>query len=413
MLAFCPVIAQDTIQIRDMRLINRYFVPEWPDAFPTVRDSKGNEYLHGYLENAAENYSQSKQKAYYMYTSDTLHVYGIAASLSTHWRLNPNSTTDPNRGTIVDTSCEFLYDYLRLYEADPDSLRHIGEELLVNLRYTPVSYYIDLDLFRSFSGTYDSVILQPILPMYERYFTTPVTVVDSFYIGRRYRTDHRDGRQVLLLQLADSLYHGTNHEAIYWDYDGYWNPAGWAYQTLGPRQLFPFLFPIIAPPDTTTNPSDTTVVTPIDTVINLGDTLVVLPGDTLIIGGDTIVNTGDTIVVTPGGPIIIGGDTIVVNPGDSIVVNPVAPSVGLLQPDPIYRYTALQPNPASDKVKVLSSFGISRIEAYDLKGRKVSEFRTLNSEFSITLDVSSWPRGTYLLRITTPVGQTTKKLLLR
>jgi len=31
----------------------------------------------------------------------------------------------------------------------------------------------------------------------------------------------------------------------------------------------------------------------------------------------------------------------------------------------------------------------------------------------IDLDVSSWPSGTYLLRITTPTGTTTKKLLIQ
>ncbi len=146
-----------------------------------------------------------------------------------------------------------------------------------------------------------------------------------------------------------------------------------------------YFFPILTPPDTTANPSDTTVINPIDTVINLGDTIIVLPGDTLIIGGDTLVNTGDTVIVTPGEPIIIGGDTIVVNPGDSVIVNPGSHLAIIRQDDLIYRYTTLQPNPATDRVSVLSSFGITAIEAY----------------------------GTYLLRILTPAGPTTKKLLIQ
>ena len=98
-----------------------------------------------------------------------------------------------------------------------------------------------------------------------------------------------------------------------------------------------------------------------------------------------------------------------------LIVTPHDPNdtVSVQQADPVYRYTAVAPNPATGKVKVTSSFGISSLEAYDAQGRKVHEFQIPNSEFSINLDVSSWPRGTYLLRIQTPAGPTTKKLLVQ
>ena len=32
---------------------------------------------------------------------------------------------------------------------------------------------------------------------------------------------------------------------------------------------------------------------------------------------------------------------------------------------------------------------------------------------TVTFDVTAWPAGTYLLRITTPMGTVTKKLLVR
>ena len=420
-LALClPLAAQDTIHIRDMRLISRYYVRDWPHNFPTITDPKGVEYTQGWISKLGESHDQRREDGWYMYTDDTLQVYGIAASLSTYWRLNPDYYAEEILAGRLDTSCEYLYTYLRLYEADPDSLRPVGEDLLVHLRHTPVSFYIDLELFKSFVGNAESytVNFQPILPMYERYFSEPVTVADSFYVGRRYRTEHRN-EEVRLIELADSGYYGTMHMASYVDYIStnvfgvVDTVRGWFYQTWSPRRDIPFLFPIIAPPDTTANPSDTTVVNPIDTVINLGDTIIVLPGDTLIIGGDTLVNTGDTVIVTPGEPIIIGGDTIVVNPGDTVIVNPGSHLAVIRQDDLIYRYTTLQPNPATDRVSVLSSFGITAIEAYDLRGRKVYEVRTPNSEFKVTLDVSSWPRGTYLLRITTPAGPTTKKLLIQ
>lgn len=73
----------------------------------------------------------------------------------------------------------------------------------------------------------------------------------------------------------------------------------------------------------------------------------------------------------------------------------------------------LYPNPASGRVEVTSSLPMTRIEATDAQGRKVSEFRTPNSEFKVTLDVTPWPAGAYFLRILTPTGVTTKKLLVK
>ena len=419
-LGSCTTYAQDTVHIRDFRTVDKYYVPVWPYAFPK-RTYGDNTYVRGFISNMGENFSQGKEEAYQMYTDDTLQVYGIAASLSTMWRLYPDSYVEQIQEGTLDTSCEFLYDYLRLYEADPDSLRHIGDELLVNLRYTPVSYYVDLDLIQ---GSFP-VVYQPILPMYERYFSAPVTVADSFYIGRRLRTDHIDGRDVILPMLSDTLTHGIQYLARNCDYILDWGESfgiidtiqGWHYGWF-PYVMHPFLFPILAPPDTTVNPIDTTV-TPIDTVVNPGDTLVVLPGDTIVIGGDTIVNTGDTVIVIPGEPVIIGGDTLVVNPGDSIIVIPGNTDVGIQPNDLIYRYTNVAPNPARNSVRITSSFGISRIEAYDLRGRRIDlrgrriyESPQL-STFSFPLSTIDWPRGTYLLRITTPAGPTTKKLLIQ
>ena len=103
--------------------------------------------------------------------------------------------------------------------------------------------------------------------------------------------------------------------------------------------------------------------------------------------------------------------SITVNPGGTIVVSSGGggtPGIGIQTNDLLYRYTSVQPNPATDKVRVTSSFGLTRIEAYDLRGRLL--FETPASGLKADLDVSSWPRGTYLLRISTPAGPTTKKL---
>ena len=70
--------------------------------------------------------------------------------------------------------------------------------------------------------------------------------------------------------------------------------------------------------------------------------------------------------------------------------------------------TYLMPNPASDQVQVLSSYGMTRVEAYSLQGTKMADLRVRG--LSATIDVSRWPRGMYIIVIHTPAGNVTKKL---
>ena len=72
-------------------------------------------------------------------------------------------------------------------------------------------------------------------------------------------------------------------------------------------------------------------------------------------------------------------------------------------------FVTVQPSVATDRARVLSSFGLTHVEAYDASGRQVYSQPTQG--LSHTIDIASWPRGLYLLRITTPFGSTTKKLV--
>jgi hypothetical protein len=74
------------------------------------------------------------------------------------------------------------------------------------------------------------------------------------------------------------------------------------------------------------------------------------------------------------------------------------------------RMVAVQPNPATEQARVLSSFGITKVTAYDAAGRKVHEQSA--SGFSTTLEVTGWPAGTYILHIQTPLGVSTKRLVV-
>ena len=142
-----------------------------------------------------------------------------------------------------------------------------------------------------------------------------------------------------------------------------------------------FFFPILTP----------------DTTAAGGDTTNVNPGDTIIAGNDTIA-IGDTLIVCD--TTIIGGDTIVTY--DTIL------SIG--QSDMLQRFTGVMPNPAVGVAKVVSSFGMQRVEVYDATGAKVYDSRAAG--LSHTLDVDRWPAGTYLVRIHTPQGVAVKRLVV-
>ena len=165
------------------------------------------------------------------------------------------------------------------------------------------------------------------------------------------------------------------------------------------------LFPLLLPPDTTALGNDTTLVSSdtmivTDTVIVGGDTVVVSDtvyiGD-IVVGSDTVA-MGDTLVVTD--TLVIGGDTIVVT--DTVL--------SIMSPDLLQRLTGVTPNPARGTARVVASTGLTMVEAYSMAGRKVHSQRVPQGTLAVTLDVSRWPAGTYLLRIYTPLGATVKKL---
>ena len=407
----CTMYAQDTLWQKPAPLGN-YFYNHWLDT--TQR-------YNIYSTRSSFSHAVAKQ---FVTNNDTLQVYGIAAMMAYYVSLGftPNDYFPDIMSYIEyhfpeDPTFDNCQEYLMLYQYQGGStlsMQQLGDSLPVHMLHTPISYYF---MSNTPPISYMDTIPKPV---YERYFSSPQTVHDTFFVGFTIT----DGG----FSKVDSIWHevrpsfsclaldhrstglGYNETVLTYEQLEIDSPHEWRFINNLYRSYF--LFPILTPPDTTVNPIDTTV-NPIDTVVNPSDTLVVLPGDTLVIGGDTLVNTGDTVIVIPGEPVIIGGDTLVVNPGDSIIVIPGGdPGVGLQPNDLIYRYTNVAPNPARNSVRITSSFGISRIEAYDLRGRRIYESPQL-STFSFPLSTIDWPRGTYLLRITTPAGPTTKKLLIQ
>ena len=304
---------------------------------------------------------------------DTLTVYGIAAGVK-----------QIAVGAFLDTSTLNSIEYLRLYLPSADTLQYI-RQAPVHLKHN-VSYYLDCD-------TVNPPQSRMVVEMHEQYFSTPVTVADSFYVGVT---------QYLLTSVSDvgygalypcpplrvaaimsvSLY---NIEDCIIRFSHATDPSVWA--RVQSTNDFSLIFPILTPPpsmgrDTTHFGGDTTAMG--DTVIVTDTTIVI---DTVIIGNDTII-TYDTVVTY---------DTIL-----------AIPDAGLLG-----RLTGVMPNPAAETAKVVSSFGVKRVEAYNMAGEKVHDQRVPDGSLSATLDVRRWPAGAYILRIHTPRGVTAKKLTVR
>lgn len=205
----------------------------------------------------------------------------------------------------------------------------------------------------------------PIVPVNKVFFDEPVTVVDSFFIGRAYCSGVRSEKHRLWMANAPiminifgegigptlyfSIYRNTMSSSSP-DYDPdfrEWSPL---YQYAG---YYPFLFPIIAPPDENNpgNPEDP------ENPEN--------PGDTLSIETSNILN----------------------------------------------RFVSVSPNPAYDLVNVVSSIELKKIEAFDVKGKLV--FCSQASGHNSCLDISGWSNGYYILHITTEMGTATKKILVK
>ena len=243
--------------------------------------------------------------ARYFHFDDTTTVYGIAVMVEIDWMDTLYS---------VDTTLDPVAEDLQLYEYRMGSfVMATNEQLHVHFRDTLPSYYLDLTQAQ-FNYPYGSPI--PPRPVHERYFRNPVAVSDSVFVAITNNHHHQTPEGMMTspgIHVSGFLPVAKYRSCMPGQILAYrWNLRNAPMDTIWePRSEYSigrlFLYPIIAPPDTTTPPHD------------------------------TIVNPNDTV-----------------NPGDTTGVG-----------------------------------------------------------HTFSLDVSSWPRGTYLLRILTPAGPTTKKLLIQ
>ncbi len=338
--------AQDTLY-RDTPLSN-YYCTYWPDTTSESFSFVRYEFAYGKIT--------AKQNV----TEDTLTVYGIAVSMITPfynefpcfptpewWKDTAQYLLDHYRR---DTSTKHTEESLLLYQYDgaaSSRMRLLGDSLPVHAIDTPVSYYLQTDIF---AGHYhgDSCY-EGALPVYERYFAVPQIVHDTFYtgftqncFGITFNDDSTDwGWSWLHPEVDVPAFSSTtpppvqNYVAVYRQYTP-WDSPSWEYRTTSHGLVY-FIFPILTP-----------------------------------------------------------------KPEDPVAVS------GVMEID---RHVSLSPNPTKERVEVVSNLGMSSIEVYDGGGRKVHEHQV--SGYKAVLDVRGWASGTYLLRVTTPMGTTTKKLLVR
>jgi hypothetical protein len=74
------------------------------------------------------------------------------------------------------------------------------------------------------------------------------------------------------------------------------------------------------------------------------------------------------------------------------------------------KYTYVVPNPAGESVTVASSFELRSVEVYDMNGRQV--WGKECTGLAVTVDVSDWAEGTYIVVIHNLQGTATKKLVV-
>ena len=297
-------------------------------------------------------------------TEDTLRVYGIAAMMTcpdSFW-FRPNSDY-PNLQSLLnalypeDPSFLNCKESLMLYQYHgPDStaeMRQVGELLPIHFLDTAVSYWS-----LSNDAVHEDMVPKPV---YERYFDEPQIVFDTFFAGFTQNQYVYKGAG-LYIQVRPGFYCFSFASS-----DPIEGRAGYPIceARLLPRRHF-------------------------DPV-----TGALVYEDDLKWYFDYYHHSEDLFIFPILTPKPSGGDSNVAVQGS----------------DMMECYVAVQPNPAHGRATVVSSFGMTAIEVYDTQGRLL---QTLPAEgLKADLDVSSWPRATYLLRIRTPMGTVTRKLLVQ
>lgn len=356
-LFFASMGVKAQVTIHTTQLPENYYSNCWYEVNP---ESQGLALVPTMVQNFKSLFGK------YFYSKDSIQIYGVAASLSTFDLTvreydsydangNPVHVVDSSSyryylSRMCDTSAyDEAYEYFGLYSHEADSLRLVSPQLIVNIKTTPVTYYMDLGT-RMYYAISDEPT--PPLPFYEMYFDSSVTVADSFYVGM-------------------TCYNYTREDKCSGKWFYTW-PILWNTLGLSPRPL----------PCTDNTAWYQTVLYPDGTggwVFGASDKVYcIFP----------ILDTNhrnDYIDTT-------GGGTSVAAAG-------------------LERFVAVLPNPAVTEVRVVSSVGMVQLDVYDMKGEKVMCRQATGSD--VTFNVSAWQDGVYVLHLHTPLGVAVKRLVVK
>lgn len=299
--------------------------------------------------------------------NDSLRIYGVAASLETfimdstiveydqYWpdgsvvHVVDSSNYYSTLETMCDTSAyDEAYEYFGLYEHVDDSLRLISPQLIVNIKTTPVTYYLDLGT-REYPNSSERT--RP-FPVYEMYFDSVITVLDSFYVGMTSRIFFHEDK-------CDS--------AMFYTWPILWrmiNPSP------GPTSCPDGLAWFNSVPDGSMN------------------RWIFRPNSSYLYYIFPILDTIHTDTTSHQG----GTDTVGISGSG------------------LERFVVLYPNPVKSEVRVVSSVGMSQLEFYNMNGEKLMDLSALG--FDVMFNVEALPVGCYVVRVHTPLGVASKRLIV-
>ena len=411
-LAQTPPAQRDTIYGRE---VTYHYIPQWHDEdFPGICP----------LINVPLTTTSFDEYAQLIVVDTPMTIIGIAACPM----LMNYENGDYSFRQIVfnDTDWTHSYDYLRLYEHKHDSMIMMREEIF-NLA--------DTSRWMKFCDSANAPHNPHIFPVVERYFADPIRIEDSCYVACTEYNSLRHPNQD----------NSCDHFPI--SYQNTWGTPSWgqrpiAVRMLGGRWYFReycnqvFLFAIIDTTGMGLGPH----VEPCGPVENLR-VASVWDNNALVMWDGAPEHLEWEVAVGKVGPENLTSNVITVRSPSKVMsfsetnfdyfVRVRGRCVGSEnfgewsdtvhitfthggQPEEVRevadRYTYLVPNPAGETVTVASSFELRYVSVYDMSGQQV--FDKECTGHAVTLNVSDWPDGIYIVVIRNQQGTSAKKLVV-
>ncbi len=334
--------------------------------------------------------------------------------------------------------------------------------------------YLHLNISTHLSYTYPTdsccrVSPQPhVTKLYESYFDTAVTMTGTFYVGWSHNNYTKSGIQVEYYHVGsshsalnvepcselDTFTNSSTESNCFFPWIDYYyctdtgiieNPGGNYEWTYYPQRHFVLAYPLIEidttlPPAFLCDPVQNLQATVLDTgsgcvffswddflhytycelqyyAPQLGFPSAV---DTVVSGANMLHLCGLDTMMTYYARIRAFCDTSKIETDWSNWVSfsfphtdppsPPDPPQGIAEPSVLDRFTHLLPNPAADKVTVMSELGMLHIDIYNARGILVYSEPVGYSQ--ATIDLRGWPAGQYMMSIETRQGKTTKRLVV-